>query len=43
MEELDEEEDKEYRVLELKYEQLFKDIYDQRKKVICGQEGASDD
>ena len=33
---LDEEEDEEFRQLELKYEALYKQIYDKRERVILG-------
>jgi nucleosome assembly protein 1-like 1 len=34
--ELDEEEEKEYRALELKYDKLYQDVYEQRKKLLDG-------
>jgi hypothetical protein len=34
--EIDEEEEKLYRELELKYDKLYKEVYEQRKKVLLG-------
>jgi hypothetical protein len=34
---LDEEEDKEYRDLELKYDKLYRGIYEQRRKILMGE------
>jgi len=39
---LDEEEDKLYRELELKYDKLYKNIYEQRKQILIGENNNCD-
>jgi len=34
---LDDEEDKEYREMEIKYDKLYKQIYDQRRLIVMGE------
>jgi hypothetical protein len=38
---LDEEEEKIYREIEVKYEKLYKNIYEERRKVIMGENAPS--
>jgi hypothetical protein len=38
----DDEEDKEYRVLELKYDALYKEIYEERRRIINSEIPPSD-
>ena len=40
---LDEEEEKEYRILELKYEKLYSDVYKKRAEVLNGELASMDD
>jgi nucleosome assembly protein 1-like 1 len=41
--ELDEEEDSEYRKLELKYDKLYQEIYEERRKIVMGEIPPNDD
>ena len=42
MNEVDEEEEKEYRILELKYDKLYKQIYEERRKIVQGESAPAD-